>query len=235
MIRLIVMWSCVLVAAWPVPAQTRDERHGVREFTASGTWIVPPGVTHITIELWGAGGGGAGGGSAVGGNATGGGGAGGGSGPYVRASVAVHPGDVYTIRLGAGGSPGRGESREAAQPGGDGEETTVLQNGKALLVAAGGRGGGAPKSGDIRGGEAGAGGVAEPAPSRLVRPGNSGDRGRDGGFADWSATAGGAGGPAVLGSLLPPGSFGRAGGDGRQFGSSDGGEPGGAGSAVITW
>lgn len=92
-----------------------------------------------------------------------------------------------------------------------------------------------PKRLDIRGGAGGAGGAAEPTPTRVVRPGNTGGRGQDGGFAETNSTPGGVGGAAILGTLEPPGSFGGAGGPGMHFGYSGDGQTGGRGSVVITW
>jgi hypothetical protein len=234
MARYVALLWCVLAAAWAPRVVAQDEPHGVREFTESGTWRVPDGVTRVTVELWGAGGGGAGGGSAAVATGPGGGGGGGGSGAYVRASLSVTAGETYTITIGVPGSGGRGESRGAAQPGGDGGDTSI-RNGGVVLMARGGRGGGAPKFGNATGGAAGPGGVADEVPARVVRPGNAGTRGQDGGFSEWNSSPGGAGGAAVLGTLQPPESFGGAGGTGRHFGYSDDGKSGGAGSLVITW
>jgi hypothetical protein len=136
-------------------AGSQDHRHGVQEFTESGTWRVPDGVSEITVELWGAGGGGGGGASGLVGGGPGGGG-GGGSGAYIRARLAVIPAETYAIRIGAGGGGG-GASRHDAQPGGNGDDTTLVVDGKRLLAAPGGRGGGAP--GGARGGIGGSGGI----------------------------------------------------------------------------
>lgn len=234
MIRLVALLSCVLVCAVAPTAIAQDDAHGVREFTESGTWRVPPGVARLTIELWGAGGGGAGGASAAVSSGPGGGG-GGGSGAYLRASVGVREGETYTINIGAAGAGGRGEGRQAAEAGGDGKDTVIVRDGKVLLVASGGRGGSAPKFGGVNGGPGGAGGLAKPLESVLVRSGNSGGPGDTGGSAEWNSTAGGRGGTAVLGTLQPPGSFGGAGGAGMHFGYSEDGKPGASGSALITW
>jgi hypothetical protein len=67
-------------------------------FNSSGTFIVPPGVTSITVQAWGAGGGSAGGG--IGGRAGGGGGA------FATKIIAVTPGTSYTVTVGSGGAPG---------------------------------------------------------------------------------------------------------------------------------
>jgi hypothetical protein len=211
--------------------------HGVREFTEAATWQVPAGIIRVTVELWGSGGGGAGGNAATTRTGPRGAGGGGGSaGAYVRTSLAVKPGQVYTIRVGAGGAGGRGEGREAAQPGADGQETALVLHERVVLSASGGRGGGAPKRGDRRGGGGGAGGgIAEATTTRLVRPGNPGLRGDDADVSEGISTSGGKGSAAVLGTVQPPWSVGGHGDGGMNFGYSDAGRPGGAGSVVITW
>jgi hypothetical protein len=55
----------------------------------------------------------------------------------VRASFGVTPGEIYAIRIGAGGSGGRGEG-----VGADGEDTATLLDGNVILVARAGCGGG---------------------------------------------------------------------------------------------
>src|SRR5689334_2272993 len=62
-------------------------------FTESGTFIVPAGVTQITIEMVGAGGNGASNG-----------GGGGGGGGYAKGTYTVVPGTSYSIVVGEGGS-----------------------------------------------------------------------------------------------------------------------------------
>ena len=66
-------------------------------FTTSGFFIVPAGVTNITVEAWG--GGGAGGG-VTGDRSASGGGAGG---AYVKSiGLLVTPGNTYTVTVGTG-------------------------------------------------------------------------------------------------------------------------------------
>lgn len=73
----------------------------VCEFPCMGscTWSVPTGVTRATFEIWGGGGGGGGKCCCVCNH----GGPGGAGGGYARKSIAVTPGDVYTICVGGGG------------------------------------------------------------------------------------------------------------------------------------
>src|SRR4051812_25043095 len=64
------------------------------------TWMIPAGVTSITVEIWGAGG--AGGGSQN--NTKGGGGGGGGA--YSSKVITVIPGQTITYSVGTGGIGG---------------------------------------------------------------------------------------------------------------------------------
>ncbi|NLU40271.1 MAG: hypothetical protein GXX78_15440, partial [Bacteroidales bacterium] len=83
-------------------------------FITSGTFVVPPGVTQITVQAWG--GGGRGG--------TGNGAGGGGGGAYSSSLLNVTPGTNYTVTVGAGSTNN--------QPGGDswfGSTSTLLAKG----------------------------------------------------------------------------------------------------------
>ncbi len=87
-------------------------------------YVIPPGVTSITVEVWG--GGGRGGSRTTGTAGTG----GGGGGAYSRRTVAVTPGQIYVVNVGVG-------STSNTTPGGD---TWVSPNtvGNALVLAKGG-------------------------------------------------------------------------------------------------
>ncbi|MBF8457225.1 hypothetical protein IV494_08515 [Kaistella sp. G5-32] len=65
----------------------------------AGTWTAPIGVTSVTVEVWGAGGGGQGV-KSPGQSATGGGGSGGG---FVKSTITVVPGTIYNLFIGSGG------------------------------------------------------------------------------------------------------------------------------------
>jgi YD repeat-containing protein len=69
---------------------------GTQTFTTSSTWTAPTGVTSVTVDMWGAGGGGDSHGQV-----------GGGAGAYVHATVSVIPGNVYTVSVGTGGQGGQ--------------------------------------------------------------------------------------------------------------------------------
>jgi len=98
-----------------------------QSFSSDGAFIVPQGITNVLVEMWGGGGGGA----LVSDCAplpNGGGGGGG----YLRATVAVTPGQSIPITVGLGGLLGTGGQDGA--PGGD----SRFGN---LLFAGGGQGG----------------------------------------------------------------------------------------------
>ncbi|MBE0643813.1 MAG: hypothetical protein IH600_07010, partial [Bacteroidetes bacterium] len=90
-------------------------------FTSSGTFVVPPGVTSITVHCIG--GGGAGGTKSSPDGSTG----GGGGGAYARKTLTVTPFSSYTVTVGAGGTRGT-----TGTNGGDSwfqSQTTVLAKG----------------------------------------------------------------------------------------------------------
>lgn len=121
--------------------------NGIQEFTQSGTFTVPSGVTHILVEMLGAGGGGGGGGSpsklecnsyGICVLFTGVGGGGGGGGGYVRAVIAVVPGATYTVTVGVGGAGGQIGSTNGTA----GTASQILDASLTVLANAGGGGGG---------------------------------------------------------------------------------------------
>lgn len=104
-----------------------------KEFTSSGSWVCPAGVT--TVIVYGAGGGGGGsGGSGGSSNGTacqgGGSGMGGMGNPLMVVPLAVVPGTTYTITIGAGGTGGTGNvspgypASSSGNAGNDGSDTT---------------------------------------------------------------------------------------------------------------
>jgi hypothetical protein len=128
--------------------------NGRQEFQVSGPFVVPAGVTRLSVELYGGGGGGA--------NVPCNGGGGGGGGAYTSTILAVQEGQTLTISVGASGPAGTA----AGPQGGNGGDTQVLDANNVLAVARGGSGGqpypppspatcGAPAPGA-------AGGAAEP-------------------------------------------------------------------------
>lgn len=207
--------------------------NGVQEFTQSGTFTVPAGVTHLLVEMWGAGGGGSGAfGPPCGGiflnlpNGDGGGGAG--SGGYTRAVVSVIPGATYNVVVGSGGAGGA-----FCTNGNPGGASQIVDNTSNVLVSAGGGAAGVGLGG-------GAGGTAGTGPNTVGRSGNGG------GFGGASSpnslfNAGGTGGSATQGSIQPPSGTGSGGGGGSAQAIAGsplalfGGGTGGPGYVLITF
>lgn len=174
-------------------------------FTASGTWTCPAGVTSIKVEAYGAGGGGGRGYSA---NKEGGGGGGGGA-YTVNNSVPVTPGNTYNIVIGAGGIGGSGLS-----PGTNGADGGNTSFGGATVVANGGKGG----KNFPNGATGGAGGIGG-----TFNGGNGGD--------GTSSTSGGGGGCAGPNNTQTNG-VGTAAGTGGGGMAGNGGAGTGAGSTA---
>lgn len=123
---------------------------GVAAFKASGTFVVPEGVTSVIAEVWGAGG--------NGGNGTGGGGGG-----YALGVVPVSAGQVITVTINSSSSFGG----HVVASGGSGSAPGSGTTGTLLLTGAsgaddmggaasrGGGGGGRQRSGAVPGGGGG--------------------------------------------------------------------------------
>ena len=119
----------------PTPAPPGNSfPNGVREFTASNTFVVPGGVYKLLVEIWGAGGGG-GGTSNPSSNGGGNLGGGGSAGAYTRGVLTVVPGTTITVIVGIGGPGG-----QIAMNGGDGGSSSV-SNGSSSITSGGGHGG----------------------------------------------------------------------------------------------
>jgi len=137
-----------------LPISNQGVRRG---FSSSTTWTCPPGVTQITVELWG----GAGGKSgrvitttvmANGGN--------GGKGGYIKSLISVIPGNNYNITIGAGGNGSLKVSFKGCTTGtvtGLDAQNGNLSSFNNLIFANGGMGG--------KGGTAGGGGICGTAVS----------------------------------------------------------------------
>jgi len=131
-------------------------------FAAVGThqFVVPRGVSALTVEAWGGGGGGGSGKQAQ---------ARGGGGAFARATIAVKPGDRLRFHVASGGAssqfPGFGN-----HAGGGGGASLVTRGDHVLLVAAGGGGAGADGCSGCREGSAGNGG---PGGAAVGLPGES--------------------------------------------------------------
>lgn len=203
-------------------------------FSTQGTasYVVPSGITSITVKMWGGGaGGGAGGASTTGGD-------GGGAG-YVSATYTVTPGETLTVYVGGAGAGAT--SNTSGGGGGGGGYSSLYRSTTPLAIAAGGGGGGGGRTGtDVTqtGGAGGAGGGTTGA-TGSVGGGAATTTGGGGG----TQSAGGAGGTVTssgnngsAGSSLAGG----AGADGRTGSGTDGSgaagglATGGAGGSVAS-
>jgi hypothetical protein len=93
---------------------------GQQIFTSSGTFTVPPNVTQVTVQCWGAGGGGGGG---IATHSAG----GGGGGAFSQGAVNTTPGGMLTVTVGTGGAGGT-----AGGSGADGGDSWFQTSGTVL-------------------------------------------------------------------------------------------------------
>ncbi|MDR7372602.1 PKD-like domain-containing protein, partial [Flavobacterium aquidurense] len=198
-------------------------------FNSSGNFVVPPGVTSLTVEVWGAGG--AGGGSTGGDSSAGG---GGGGGAYTKnTSVPVLANASIPFIVGTGGIGG------TTGNGGNGLSSSFL-----TVSAGGGFGGrgsvnggtgGARGTGGTNGGNGADGNTYGPVALSGGGGGSAGSGGAGGNASD--ATGGNAGnidGSAGAGGVLGGRIFGTSFGDNGSNGTSPGsGGSGGAGNNYV--
>jgi len=205
---------------------------GNREFTATGTFTVPAGVTHVLVELWGAGGGGGGGAPGIVGPGpfnlggfmliSGAGGHGGGSGGYARTLVAVTAGAVYDVVIGTGGTGGVSATCGFGAPcgtrGNEGSATELrLASALVASVPPGGGGFGFGLGGPGGGGGVPSGGLSGNAGGNGVAGGQLHDP-DNGSVPSINGGPGGAGATAVV-SNHPQGALGRSAGRGGNGGT----------------
>ncbi len=177
--------------------------------TAGTSYVVPSGVTTITVETWGGGGGG-------GASATAGGGGGGGG--YAKADISVTPGETLTVLVGGGGSGASGG-------GGDGGGYSAVKRASTFLIQAGGGGGGGMSSAGGTGGAGGGGGGS----SGVVGSAGTGAGFGNGGGAGTNAAggAGGAGTASATDGEAGSANQGGGGGNGNNVAGTGGGSAGG--------
>lgn len=85
---------------WKLPSLSPGFASGSQSFSSSGSFVVPPGVSQVEVEVWGAGSGSYASTSAI---ASGGGGGGG----YARKRISgLTPGQQISVTVGAGGAAG---------------------------------------------------------------------------------------------------------------------------------
>lgn len=157
----------------------------------STTYVVPAGVSYVTVKTWGAGGAG---GNGSGGTGTGG---SGGAGGYAKAVISVTPGESLTVVVGSGGA----DSGTVSSGGGNGGGFSALLRSGTYLVQAGGGGGGGGSRGSNSGdgGAGGAGGGASGL-AGTVGEGSSAGGGGGGGTSSAGGTAGAAGSGGTAGA-----------------------------------
>lgn len=199
--------------------------------TTNKNFVVPYGITQITVKAWGAGGGGGGKDDSIAGG-------GGGGGAYVTRTLSVTSGQTFTIIVGVGGLPGAndakgtgagagGDGGSGGAPGGDAGATgdsgsgggggggTFLISGGAIYIAAAGGGGG--------------GGAGLRSTTGLGAGGAGGVTGSNGGFA-----GGAAGGMSTFEGGVGVSVNGDGGGGGGGGGGYRGGKGGSAANGDVT-
>ncbi len=205
---LTLLWGLLPVLAFLLHAVTQAQVSV--PYTSSGTFLVPAGVTQVTVECWGGGGRGAT-------RSSSGQGGGGGGGAYARSTVSVTPGNSYTVTVGAGST--------TTSPGGDswfGTATTVMA-----------KGGGSSADNSINGA---AGGSAASSIGTVKFSGGAGattaSANSGGGGSSAGTAANGANGAVTAGGNAPAG--GGDGGNGVTGNSNgnDGAFPGGGGGGA---
>jgi hypothetical protein len=113
-------------------------------YASAGTdsFVVPDGVTEISVKVWGGGGGGGAGIDGGGSQNVNNGGHGGGGG-FVGGTISVTPGETLDILVGGGGGSGQvGASSNGGGGGGGGGRSEIERSSTPLLMASGGGGGG---------------------------------------------------------------------------------------------
>ena len=157
-----------------------------KTFSTAGpdTWVAPPGVTSVQVQVWGSGGGG--GNSA---NGTSAGGSGGGGGGYSLSTITVVPGTTYYINVGAFGTGGPVSSTSTATAGGDSWFSPVLNTAPVdATFGALAKGGSAGSNNSTSPG--GAGGVSANGIGTTKFSGGSGGSGNNSGGGGGGSSAG---------------------------------------------
>lgn len=168
--------------------------------TSGTNYVVPAGVTTITVKCWGAAGGADGGTGAKAG----------GPGGYAQADIATTPGETLTVKVGGGGA----RDANAFQGGAGGGYTALLRGSTVLIVA--GAGGGA-----AQGGAGGPGGASTGSDGSGIAAGKGGTIAAGGAFGgmiatptiNWAMVAGAGGGGSGLSGDNNSEGGGGAGGD----------------------
>lgn len=188
--------------------------NGRQEFQTSGTFVVPAGVNKLSVELYGAGGGGA----VMRCNS----GGGGGAGAYTNTILRVQEGQTLTVNVGIGGTG----ASSTSPSGGNGSDTQVLDGNNTMLAVAHGGSGGQTDAGQTCGPPmAGAAGGASDQNAMISHSGRSAP----------SFSSAGSGG---MGYLVTGFGFqlnGQFGGGGAGVVMIPPAQPGQGGYALLTW
>jgi hypothetical protein len=202
----------------------------MQEFTQSGNFTVPAGVTHIWFQLWGAGGGG---GATLDGSLLLAGG-GGGGGAYSSAILGVFPGQVLTINVGAGGAGGTANGHRNDQRGGavgDVTDVVFVDAHSLLLLAQGGGGATSSLNGPALGG---IGGTADQVHAQISHTGANGANGTMG-TGTTNGSGAGAAGYALSAFPFQASQIGGGGAGGSAQGPPFDGSSGQPGYALLMW
>ncbi|KAF1004367.1 MAG: hypothetical protein GAK28_04074 [Luteibacter sp.] len=222
-----------------------------QQFTSSGSFTVPAGITTIYVSaVAGGGGGGGGGGNNIGGASASGGGGGGAGQSIIRQAFTVTPGQVIPITIGTAGSGGAGgaQSNSPAPVAGTAGGQTIIGS---LITLTGGSGGGAGFPGAstgtaIPGADGGAGYPAGCASTDGTNTGLTSGVGWCGASGAGASSPFGGGGPSVRTADTNPRTnpstaygYGSGGGGGgavyRNGGGGSAGRNGAPGVAIIEW
>ncbi len=190
-----------------------------QRFPSSGTFVVPPGVTSITVKAWGAGGGG---GERSPNNADAGGGGGGGG--YAGGVMTVTPLSTITVTVGTGGVGAIANGANGTAGG-----NSIVTDGTSTVTATGG-GFGTSVNGGGAGGAGGTATFAGTVASQVTRTGGAGAGANTG--ANFGGGGGGGAGDSGNGGAASGTTAGTAGtgSGGAGGGGSNGGGGAGAGS-----
>ena len=188
--------------------------NGRQEFLSTGTFLVPAGVNKLSVELYGAGGGGA----VMRCNS----GGGGGAGAYTSTILKVQEGQTLTVNVGIGGTG----ASSTSPSGGNGSDTQVLDGNNTMLAVAHGGSGGQTDAGQTCGPPmAGAAGGASDQNAMISHSGRSAP----------SFSSAGSGG---MGYVVTGFGFqlnGQFGGGGAGVVMIPPAQPGQGGYALLTW
>lgn len=220
--------------------------------TASGTWVVPDGVTSVMVSAVaaGGGGGGSGAGATSSGAAVGGGGGGGGAGQaLIGMTYSVTPGSTVNWSIGSPGSGAPAVGLNSGSPGTDAGNLTIsgagFNGGVVVTLTGGGGGGGGVASATLAPGALGGSGapVGGYGQDALATGPSFGTGGAGGTGASSAFGGGGYGGRGASGSGVPGGNaggFGAGGGGGggpytQGVGAGGAGGNGSPGLIILQW